>query len=510
MGRKKGVILSYVLMVFEVFSTLLLTPFIMRSLGGAEYGVYKLVVSITGYLMLLDLGIGNSVVKYVAKYKENNDIDGNRKFLGISTLFYSGIALLSLVAGLILIYVFPSAFAYGLSQEEINVSIKLLYITVLNTMVTLGTSGFGNTIIGYSKFDVSKGMSILQICLKILLTYIALRLGFKSVAIVTIQLITTVMCRGFYVIYVLYVLKLKPMFKNPDWAFIKEVVVYSGFILLQMVATQINVGAGQIILGIMVPGAAVLIGIYGVGTQLVQYFQSIGSVFNGVLMPGVVKMVENDATSIQLQDEMTRIGRISLMVLAIIWGGFVVFGRQFVLLWAGGDYLDAFYVAAALMTVHLIIYPECIGYQILWAKNENKELSFMKFSIVIINVVVTVLLVKINPLVGATVGTFASLLAGDVIVMNFLFKKKIGIKLGKYYYQMCKGIIPALFIACISGVLFNLMNLSGWIWLAAGIITMCSVYALCMLFFGFNKYEKQLMLSMLGKLKFIKGRSTNV
>lgn len=510
MERKKGVILSYVLMVFEVLSTLLLTPYIISSLGRAEYGVYKLVISISGYLMLLDLGVGNSVVKYVAKYIENDDTEGNRKFLGAGMLFYGAIALLACIAGVFLIHIFPDAFSKGLTSEEIDISIKLLYITVINAAVMLGTSCFSNTIIGYSKFEVSNGMAIAQVCLKILLTYVALKLGFKSVAVVTIQLITTIVCRGFYVFYVLFGLKLKPLFKNPDWKFIKEVIIYSGFIMLQMIATQINIGAGQIILGTLVSGAAMLIAVYGVGTQLVQYFQNIGSAFNSVLMPGVVKMVERGASSVQLQEEMTRIGRLSLIVLGLIWSGFLAFGTQFISLWVGETYRNAFYVAVILMSVYLFIYPQCIGCQILWAKNENKELSIMKLSVVAINIALTIALVKVNPIIGAAVGTFISLFVGDVVVMNILFKKKIGIKLGKYYYDMIKGIIPAMLPAYLTGYLFSLMKLSGWIWLGVGIIAVCLVYTVCMVLFGFNKYEKQLVMTILNKVNFIKRRSTNV
>ena len=53
--RKTGVILSYILMIAEVLSTLLLTPFIIRTLGQSEYGVYKLVGVVSTYLLLLDL-----------------------------------------------------------------------------------------------------------------------------------------------------------------------------------------------------------------------------------------------------------------------------------------------------------------------------------------------------------------------------------------------------------------------------------------------------------------------
>ena len=67
MTRKIGVILSYVLMLIEVLSTLILTPFIIRTLGQAEYGVYKLVIAINAYLLLLDLGVGNAIIRYIAK-----------------------------------------------------------------------------------------------------------------------------------------------------------------------------------------------------------------------------------------------------------------------------------------------------------------------------------------------------------------------------------------------------------------------------------------------------------
>ena len=70
MNRKTGVILSYVMMIFEVMSTLLLTPFIIGTLGQAEYGVYKLSASVVAYLLLLDLGVGNAITRYIAKFRE--------------------------------------------------------------------------------------------------------------------------------------------------------------------------------------------------------------------------------------------------------------------------------------------------------------------------------------------------------------------------------------------------------------------------------------------------------
>ena len=177
------------------------------------------------------------------------------------------------------------------------------------------------------------------------MTVIVLKLNMGSIGIVTVNLITTILCRGIFVAFVFLKIKLKPIFHGIQMSFIKEIIIYSSLVLLQMVATQINACADQLLLGMLVSSSSVIIAVYSVGTQIVQYFQSIGSAFNNILMPGVVKMVEENVDSDRLCDEMIRIGRIIFMVLVLIWGCFLVFGNQFVVLWAGNKNTQAYYVA---------------------------------------------------------------------------------------------------------------------------------------------------------------------
>ena len=158
MNRKTGVILSYVLMAFEVFSTLILTPFIIRSLGQAEYGVYKLALSLNAYLYLLDLGVGNTAIAYISKYRANGDKLSERKFIGISTLFYAVISVLTLVAGLLLTKALPEIFGAGLSGEEVQLAQELLKITVLGTAFVLLTAVYNNALIAYERFFISRSL----------------------------------------------------------------------------------------------------------------------------------------------------------------------------------------------------------------------------------------------------------------------------------------------------------------------------------------------------------------
>ncbi len=490
------------MMIFEVLSTLLLTPFIIRTLGQAEYGVYKLSASVVAYLLLLDLGVGNAITRYIAKFRASGEKEQSQKFLGVATIYYTVIALVALIAGVVLIAVFPKAFAKGLTASEIKLGQELLFITMINAAVTLGTAAYNNVIIAYERFTVSKGVPIIQIIVRMALTVVMLKGGFGSVGIVMVNLLMTVVCRGFFIIYVLFRLKLRPKFKGIEISFVKEIILYSSMILIQMIATQLNATVDQILIGSLVASSAAILAVYSVGTQVTQYFQSMGTAFTGVLMPGIVKMVESGVDSKTLTDEMIRIGRIILIVLGLIWGGFLACGQQFITLWAGADNSNAYFVAVILMTAYMFILTESIGTQILWAMNQHKEQAILKGIIVLLNILLTVVLIKWQPLIGATIGTFISLVLGDVVVMNVIFRKKLKMNLGYYYKGLTKGILPCIAVATAVGfVARHFLKNGGWISLLLEVAIICLVYAVCILMFGMNTYEKNMVLSVLRKFK---------
>lgn len=501
MNRRIGVILSYIMMIFEILSTLLLTPFIIRTLGQAEYGVYKLSASVVSYLLLLDLGVGNAITRYIAKYRINNEKEQSRKFLGIATIYYLVIALLAVITGIVLIAVFPTTFAKGLNGDEIALGQKLLFITMVNAAVTLGASAYNNVIVAYEKFAVYNGAAIVQIIIRIVLTVIALKCGFGSIGIVSVNLIMTILCKGFYVLYVLFRIKLVPMLKKVEIGFIKEIVAYSSLILLQAIATQLNSTVDQIMIGSIVASSATILAVYSVGVQITQYFQSVGNAVTGILMPGIVNLVESGANSKTLTNEMVRIGRIIFIILGLIWGGFLAVGQQFITLWAGAENNEAYIIALILISAYIFVLTESVGTQIMWAKNQHKEQSILKITIVLLNIVLTYFLVQWQPLLGATLGTFISLILGDVVVMNIVFRKRIKISLLSYYKGLLKGTLPCIAIISLAGLAMNyFLKNGGWLYLIIQIVLICIIYAICMWLFGFNSYEKDLVRSIIKKI----------
>lgn len=498
MGRKKGVIFSYILLLVEMFSSLLFTPILIRTLGQAEFGLYMLVASITAYLMLLDLGVGNAIVRYMSKYRVIGDHKQQQSFLGIATVFYFFVALLVIIIGLIFQNMIPTFFKNSLNLQELSKVKMLFLITMFNAAITLALSPFDKTIIAFERFVFSKMMTIIRTILRIFISVIALVTGGDAVEIVTINLVLTIIFSLVSVLFVLFNLQVKPMFKDTNFGFIKEVFGYSFFIFLQMVATQINSMVDQVLLGAM--SSSVIVGIYAVGAQISQYFQSIAGSINGLLMPGVVKLVECNATPERLLNEMIRVGRIIFMLLGLIWSTFLIFGHSFIKLWVGQENTPAYWVALIIIFPMVISLSQVVGSQILWAKAKIKIQAYLKISIAFLNIGLTIFLIKWDPLIGASIGTAISLIIGDVLVMGIVYAREIKISMKQYYIQLFKGILPCLLFAILVGFVIENADFKGWVGFLTSCLLMFFSYFITMWLYGMNEYEKGIAKSILFKI----------
>lgn len=501
MNRRIGVILSFVLIMVEGVLTFFLTPYIIRTLGQAEYGVYKLIVSINSYILLLDLGIGNAVIRYISKFRTNQDKIKEAKFLGIANIFYWIISAVAFAVGIIITILFPRLFSKGLTFDEIELSKKLLIVTVLNSVILFATTPYRNAILAYEKFGFSRTVSIVQITFRIGLSFISLRIGYGSIGIVIANLITTIISGMVLFLYAKNKLQLRANYHNMDFSMAREVVAFSLFVLLQMIATQINNSVDQILIGSLVVSSASLLGIYSLGIELLHYFEVVGRSFTNVLMPGLVRIVESGGDKSKIQHEMEKTGRIIFMSLIFILSCFAIVGQDFIKLWAGDGFQESYVVTLLLMSVQTITITEVVGSQVLWAMNQHKEQAVAKITIVLINIIFSIALIKWRPVLGAVIGTVISITIGDIVVMNVIYKKKLSFNVKHYFSEIFKGTIICILISSIVGVLLKQCLPSGWSSIVLPIVIMGIVYWLLMWKYGFNSVERDIVKSTMLRLK---------
>lgn len=163
MGQlKKGALLSYINIALTNILGLILTPYIIRSLGDSEYGLYVLIGSVVGYLSLLDLGLNNTIIRYVSKYRANKDKVGEESFLATTMLLYGFISLATILLGLAVYVNLDQIFDKSLTAMEMEKAKRMYLILIFNIAITLPGGAFTAICNAYERFVFPRVLVIIK------------------------------------------------------------------------------------------------------------------------------------------------------------------------------------------------------------------------------------------------------------------------------------------------------------------------------------------------------------
>lgn len=85
-SRNNGLILSYLNTVLNMIIGFFLSSFFVKMLGDTEYGLYQMVTSFVGYLVLLEFGTGTAMTRNICKCRAQNSSEDEIK-KNISTIW---------------------------------------------------------------------------------------------------------------------------------------------------------------------------------------------------------------------------------------------------------------------------------------------------------------------------------------------------------------------------------------------------------------------------------------
>ena len=488
---KLGAILSYGTLFLSNIIGIIYTPIMLRLIGQSEYGLYSLVSSTIGYLTVLDMGLGNAIIRYTSRFRALGDTEGEYRLNGMTLVMYTIIGILAMILGLVLYLNIENLFKSSLSSIELKKAQVMMLILVINISISFPLSIFGSIITAYEKFVFLKVTNMLRIAINPLIMIPLLTMGYKSVAMV---LVTTVLNIIFLIINVWYCfvkLKIKIKFDKFDWHIIKDIGSYSFFIFINIIIDRIYWSTDQLILGMI--SSTTVVAIYSVASQLTMYYMNFSTAMSSVFLPKITKMVSLNATSNELSNLFIKIGRLQYILMAFILSGFVLFGKQFILLWAGSAYDDSYYIALVIMIPLTIPLIQTIGITILQAKNMHRFRSVVYFIIAIVNIFASLELGKMIDGLGCALATCISMTIGHILIMNIYYYKKVKLDMIQFWKEIIKLSNPIIF-ALITGVMIKIIiNEFGILNLVISIVLFSFSYLILMWNLGLNNYEKNLL-----------------
>ena len=487
-SRVKGVAISYITTIVRTLSKLLLTPLYLKVLGLDEYGFYEYVFSVACYATILDFGISSVVNTFAISKREKGDQDGVENVMFYALMFSIGAALVIAITGAAISVFAPAVFGVKIAGR-VGLTRKLLFFIVAELVLLMFQHYFEGHILSEEKYVTLRAVALVQIVLRCLITVLLLYSNIGVMSIALGDLLGVALCLLYEILYCKRKLNLKIKYHYRDRELLRGISKLAFALCLQSVVSYLNSSIDKYVLGRLISNAVV--SIYTVAMTFSTFFDEIPTAIQRLYLPQVVKLVASGADGEELTDLVIKPGRYQMMLVGGILGGFILFGKQFIILWTGEDTVMAWAIALFLMIPSVLPLVQNVCISILTAMNKRMFRSYVLCGIALVNLVLTIILVKKIGVLGAPIATCIGLILGNNIAMNIYYKREIHINVKRLFSEVLRGILPCAIIATAVCALLLYVKSSGIIWFLSECIIFCIIYGALLWFVGMNESEKK-------------------
>lgn len=438
--RRIAIVLSYANIIIKNLIVFLYTPFLLKYLGQSEYGIYQMTNSVIMSLSVLSMGFSGSYVRFYMKFKNANDKKSINNLNGMYLLLFIGMAILSILIGSILVANTRRFFGTSFTMEQVHKTKVLMGILVLNIALTFPSTVFDCNILANEKLKFQQGRQVAQTIIVPIISIPLIVLGAGSEAIVITQTITTFLLLVMNINFAVTKLSMRFSFTAIPVGLLKEVSIFSFFIFLSQVIDLVNNNVPSFIVGMFL--GAKDVAIYSVASQIKNLFFMLSVGLSGVYVPHINELVSSGTTKKTLLNLMIKLGRMQLILLTFILGGFIAIGKYFIIIWAGQDNIQAYYLLILMVLPVLVPLSQNVGIEIQRAMNRHYFRSIVYSIFAFINIVVTILSVVKFGILGSIFGYIIATVCANGIAMNWYYQKKMGLKMNFFWKNVVNIFIP--------------------------------------------------------------------
>lgn len=493
--KKIGVALSYLNIALGTLINLILTPILIVKLSADSYSIYKVMQSFVGPILMLNLGFSTIVARVTAKYQKNTeDCAWEKENVFASSIVFSVIlAGAAVLLGMVLIAQVPTIYGKSYSPEQTQLAQTILKTFVFSAAFHILADPFKGCLIGNERFSIHYGLSTLHYVIKLCLTLVLLYCGAGAAAVANVDLLNNAIIFAGSAFFSIFVLKEKPRVHYIDKKELYSIFTFGIAIFLQTVINQINNNMDLAILGAYNSNARIIT-MYSAALTIYAVYNSMLSVFSTIFFPHITKTISNIKTSEQLTNLVIKPGRIQAAMAIAIVSAFMLFGKDFICVWIGEMYSDAYYVALVLMIPVTIPLVQNACISVLDAKLKRLFRSVVLFIMALLNFGVSILLVGKVGYFGAAIGTALSLIIGHGVIMNIYYSKVLGIQVFRMFAGMFHRILPIGIIAAVVCFPLSWYTRRTVLWFILECVIFVVVYLILLWKFGLTEEDKKFII----------------
>ena len=443
-----GTATKYLLLAVNIVLGIFLMPFTVRHLGTTEYGLWMLVASMTAYFQLLDLGYGNGLVRHVADADARGNVTLVNQILSTFVIVYSALGLAAALAvGAMIVWVVPSF--PKLTPAQVSLARYVLAMIGIRIAVGFPMTVFGAATTARQRFALNNLVATAASLLTGAATFLLLAYGYRVRAVVAAS---TAVALVSYVAYAWTAKRAFPELRLRVSSFsttlIRDVTAFSLYVFIIDIAIQIAFNLDNVIVGAALGTSAVAV--YAVTLRLADYQRQMSSQFNSLMFPVVVRYgAANDPEA--LRRMLIEGTRLALTLVCGVTVCLMGFAGPLINRWMGPGF-DAAVLPLEVLAVTGIVF---VGQQplgnILLGTGRQRLVAFSTLAEAIVNLVLSLILVRRYGLLGVAVGTIIPVVAANFFVLVPAACRQVGISVMDFARSV--AVAPAIggLIAAVAG-----------------------------------------------------------
>ena len=427
------------------------TPIIVHSLGNSKYGIWSLAISVTGYYGILDFGIRSAITKYFAQFSAADESKKCNQLISTYIVLYFFISIIIfLIATIIAIY---STDLFKIDENFKPEIFAVVMITGGNLSLSFVFKTFSAVIVALRRSEIISFFEGFFGIIRTVIIIALLKSGFSLIEMAWVVLICDLMTN---VSLLVYAYRLFPDLKvnknNFSKGMIKETLAFAYHNFIFHMSTIVTARLDQILIGVLLK--VDLIVYYAIAESLLSY---IGKMPKGIIT-AILPFASyfNSKSNKKMLEFLTYIVT-KYMLTIMLFGlfGCFEFGSQVIYFWMGEGFEESWLILLILMISSVITQTYSVLGRTLAGIGIVKEFSTISICDVVLNLLFSVILIKIYGLIGVASATLLSTFITRVIILPNLIGSKDFFSFVKF---LQRTIVPSIISFSIFLVLYYLMK----------------------------------------------------
>ena len=489
-----NVLWNWSAVLVNVFSALILSPFIIRRLGDENYGLWALTVSLAEYYWIMDFGFRSATLKYSAHYRALGDNDRINEILN-TALFYSACIGPALVLG----NYFGAPLLSSLMHVRQALFPKLLMIVVGAWVLGSLFNVFSSCLEGFQRFDLTNKIYLTGTAVRAFGTAALLLAGYGVLEMAVMVLVAQAL------VHLLSFLAFRRVFPPLRFSrrFVKisalrTMLSYGAHSVVASLAQRILNQGAPLVIGMFLP--ARFVGYYAAPSRLLDYIVDGISRVGNVSNPNAADMVARNASDRLLQLSVLT-NRYSLALFLPVTMMLAVYGPPLLAVWIspqfGANCSGVLLALIAGVTVALAGQNNSVS--ILFGMGRHQRYARALITEAVLTVTGVALVVRPFGIIGAAWVVSTMMLLNRGLFTAWLLSQEVGIS---YFRFLARVYQPFVLAAPVMALLFalRLTILPGRNWpqlILAGIICAVCYFPLALL--TLREDHRELLLRKVGR-----------